>query len=64
MANEFKMFLAYIVCNFELKFEDGKRPQNTYYAYSCVPDLKAKVLYRERQDRKKGLENSCWVTGV
>ena len=64
MAAELKMFLAYILCNYEFKFEDGKKPQNTYYGYSCIPNMKAKVLYRERQDRKKSFANSCFVTGI
>ncbi|KAI5816999.1 cytochrome P450 [Pyronema omphalodes] len=58
-ANELKVLVAYIIINYEFKFEDGKRPENRYYAYSCVPDLKAKILYRERADRHESFANSC-----
>ncbi|KAF8252941.1 cytochrome P450 [Wilcoxina mikolae CBS 423.85] len=63
-ANELKMLLGYIISNYEFKFEDGKkRPENTFYAYSCIPDVSAKIMYRERADRNKSFANSCLPKG-
>jgi hypothetical protein len=51
--------MGYILCNYEFKFENGKRPENTCFAYSCVPDMSAKIMYRERADRNESFANSC-----
>ena len=58
-ANELKILMGYILCNYEFKFENGKRPENTCFAYSCVPDMSAKIMYRERADRNESFANSC-----
>jgi hypothetical protein len=48
-ANEIKMLMAYIICNYEFRLK-GDRPKNSYFDTTCLPDLKAKM---ERWDRKK-----------
>ncbi|KZT20329.1 cytochrome P450 [Neolentinus lepideus HHB14362 ss-1] len=49
-ANELKTMMAHIVSSYDVKFADGMLPVNTYFATACVPDRKAKVLFRKRQD--------------
>ncbi|KAF8541340.1 cytochrome P450, partial [Trichophaea hybrida] len=58
-TNELKILLGYIICNYEFKFENVKRPESTFYAYSCIPDVSTKIMYRERADRNASFANSC-----
>ncbi|KZO94401.1 cytochrome P450 [Calocera viscosa TUFC12733] len=51
-AQEMKTILAHILLNYEIKFAGlpaGVRPKDKWVAYSCLPDLKARVLFRRRQ---------------
>ncbi|EMD42271.1 hypothetical protein CERSUDRAFT_110800 [Gelatoporia subvermispora B] len=49
-ANELKAMLAYVVLNYDVKFErEGVRPENKWIAMSIVPDPTAHVLFRKRQ---------------
>ncbi|EMD34612.1 hypothetical protein CERSUDRAFT_158140 [Gelatoporia subvermispora B] len=49
-ANELKAMLAYILLNYDVKFErEGVRPENNWAAMNIVPDPTAKVLFRKRQ---------------
>ncbi|TFK45956.1 cytochrome P450 [Heliocybe sulcata] len=47
-ANELKAMMAHVVSTYDIKFADGVQPANTYFATACVPDNKAKVLFRKR----------------
>jgi len=50
-VNELKTMLAHIVTNYDLKMEtEGVRPTDTYYFAAVVPDQKATVLMRRRQN--------------
>jgi len=49
---EMKTMLAVVVMRYEVKFEglgQGERPRDRWIAYSCLPDLKARVLFRRRE---------------
>ncbi|EPQ50638.1 cytochrome P450 [Gloeophyllum trabeum ATCC 11539] len=48
-ANELKAMMAHVVSLYDIRFPDNVRPVNTYFATACVPDMKAKVLFRKRQ---------------
>ncbi|KZT50825.1 cytochrome P450 [Calocera cornea HHB12733] len=51
-AQEMKTMLAVIVTEYDVKFEGlepGVRPKDTWFAFSCVPDMKVRVLFRRRQ---------------
>ncbi|EMD42273.1 hypothetical protein CERSUDRAFT_79864 [Gelatoporia subvermispora B] len=49
-VNELKAMLAYIVLNYDLRFEhQGVRPESKWFATAIVPDSKVKVLFRSRQ---------------
>ncbi|KAF8919026.1 cytochrome P450 [Mucidula mucida] len=48
-ACEMKTALAYIVQNYDLKFEGGARPKDKWFGIHCLPDPKAKVMFRKRQ---------------
>lgn len=58
-ASQLKLFLAYIILNYELKPEiDGHRPPNKFFAYVRIPDISVGVMFRERKDRKQSFANS------
>ena len=41
--------MAYLVLNYDVKFEqEGKRPDNKWFAAAVVPDPAARVLFRKR----------------
>ena len=49
-ANELKAMMAYLVQNYDVKFEDeGKRPSNKWFGLAVVPDPAARVLFRKRR---------------
>ncbi|OCH95707.1 cytochrome P450 [Obba rivulosa] len=49
-ANELKAMLAYILLNYDVKFErEGVRPENKWVATAIIPDPTAKVMFRKRQ---------------
>ncbi|KAI0071569.1 cytochrome P450 [Panus rudis PR-1116 ss-1] len=49
-ANELKAMFAHTVLNYDLKLEDGARPENEWFANLIVPSPTARVLYRKRRD--------------
>ncbi|RPD62663.1 cytochrome P450 [Lentinus tigrinus ALCF2SS1-7] len=50
-ANELKAMLAYIVLNYDLKLPgDGRRPGNVYFANNVIPDPRAEILFKKRQN--------------
>lgn len=50
-ANELKAMLAYIVVNYDVKFEDeGVRPPNMWLGLTILPDPTATVLFRKREN--------------
>ncbi|KAI0334068.1 cytochrome P450 [Cubamyces sp. BRFM 1775] len=49
-ATELKAMLAYIVLNYDIKFDgDGQRPGNVYWGPIVFPAPSARVLFRKRQ---------------
>nr|BAD94562.1 cytochrome P450 [Phanerodontia chrysosporium]BAL05132.1 cytochrome P450 [Phanerodontia chrysosporium] len=49
-ANELKAMMAYVVVNYDVKFEkEGVRPENIYAAMGISPDPNARVLFRKRE---------------
>jgi cytochrome P450 len=47
---ELKVMMAHLVLNYDIKLEnEGIRPPNMWFASACVPNQKAKVLFRKRQ---------------
>ncbi|KAJ7065402.1 cytochrome P450 [Mycena amicta] len=48
---ELKAILAHILLNYDIKLEDEAkgRPENQYIASACLPNEKAKVLFKKRQ---------------
>lgn len=46
--NELKVLLGYIICNYEFKTADGKRPENWYSGISCIPPISTQLLFRKR----------------
>ncbi|KAF7792532.1 hypothetical protein EIP86_003573 [Pleurotus ostreatoroseus] len=50
-ANELKAMMAHIVMNYDVKFEDeGVRPPNMWFGINVIPDPRAKVMFRKRQN--------------
>ncbi|KAH9918497.1 cytochrome P450 [Fomitopsis serialis] len=50
VGNELKMIIAYLVLNYDMKFEDdGPRPPNKWLSVTVIPDPSAKVYFRKRQ---------------
>ncbi|KAH9884927.1 cytochrome P450 [Cubamyces lactineus] len=50
-ANELKIMLAYLVLNYDIKFEEeGKRPPNIRFGPANLPSHSAVVLFRKRKD--------------
>ncbi|KIM39577.1 hypothetical protein M413DRAFT_447055 [Hebeloma cylindrosporum] len=48
-ACELKLMFAHAVMNYDVKLEDeGVRPKDMWVASSCVPNPKAKVMFRKR----------------
>jgi hypothetical protein len=48
-ANELKALLAHIVFKYEVKLEnEGERPEDMWLVYNCVPNPKARVMFRAR----------------
>ncbi|KAH9829922.1 cytochrome P450, partial [Rhodofomes roseus] len=49
-ADELKIMLACVVMRYDVKFrEEGKRPDNEWFAYVCYPAQDAQVLFRKRR---------------
>nr|BAL05133.1 cytochrome P450 [Phanerodontia chrysosporium] len=49
-AHQMKAMMAYLVLNYDVKFEnEGVRPQNVHGVLSVQPDPKARVLFRRRK---------------
>ncbi|GBE89830.1 Cytochrome P450 monooxygenase paxP [Sparassis crispa] len=49
-ASELKVMLAYVVLNYDIKFEGGgKRPENLWINASIVPAPGVKVMFRKRR---------------
>ncbi|KZO94406.1 cytochrome P450 [Calocera viscosa TUFC12733] len=50
-SQELKTMLAYTVMHYDVKMAvEGVRPPDAWYGESCVPDRKASVLFRKRQN--------------
>lgn len=49
-ASELKLMLAYVVTHYDIKLEqeDGLRPKDLWRMGGCLPNQKAKVLFRKR----------------
>jgi hypothetical protein len=49
-STELKGMLAYVVMTYDVKFEDeGIRPPNIWFERRCIPNMKAKMLFRARK---------------
>ncbi|KAI0654469.1 cytochrome P450 [Cubamyces menziesii] len=50
-ANELKAMLAYLVLNYDMRFDEAHptRPANVYMGYSIIPSPTAEVLFRKRR---------------
>ncbi|PCH34174.1 cytochrome P450, partial [Wolfiporia cocos MD-104 SS10] len=49
-VNELKVMMAYMILNYDMKFEgNGGRPENVWEWYSVRPDPTARVMLRKRQ---------------
>ena len=48
-ACELKIMLAHTVLNYDVKMEnEGVRPPDLWFASACIPNRKAKVMFRRR----------------
>ena len=48
-ANELKAMMAYIIANYDVKFEqEGVRPKNIHVSQTITPHPEARVLFRQR----------------
>ncbi|PWW77904.1 cytochrome P450, partial [Tuber magnatum] len=55
---ELKVAVAYILCNYRLRLNggaSGKRPQNIYEGFVCMPDPTTGIELKEREDRQKSV---------
>ncbi|KAI5842715.1 cytochrome P450, partial [Tricharina praecox] len=53
-AAQLKVLLAYMICNYEFRTSPGEgRPQSENFSFSCLPDLKARLLFRKRADAEE-----------
>lgn len=49
-SNELKAMFAHLLVTYDVKFEnEGVRPPNQWFAGNCVPNQKAEVMFRKRQ---------------
>lgn len=53
--NELKVLLAYIICNYEFKTTDGRRPGNFFFGLGVIPNPSAQLLFKARADRRESL---------
>ncbi|KAF9446380.1 cytochrome P450 [Macrolepiota fuliginosa MF-IS2] len=53
-AHEIRAAVAYILLNFDIKLEGGKRPENQWIAYTCLPDVNAHLLFKKRHSHENG----------
>ena len=50
-AMELKAMVAHLILNYDVKLEnEGVRPPDTWLGAYCVPNQKAKMLFRKRQN--------------
>lgn len=51
-AVELKLMMAHLILHYDVKCEqDGIRPKDTWIGPTCLPDAKARLLFRKRQGR-------------
>ncbi|KAF9533018.1 cytochrome P450 [Crepidotus variabilis] len=47
---ELKLMFAYMVMNYDLRtVEEGVRPKDFYFMQTCIPNMKAEILFKRRQ---------------
>ncbi|PCH44104.1 cytochrome P450, partial [Wolfiporia cocos MD-104 SS10] len=46
---ELKAILAYLIINYDIKTEDGRRPKDHWFGTAIVPNTSAHVMFRKRQ---------------
>ena len=50
MTHNLKIILGQILLDYDVKLEDGGvRPEDFWLGSSCLPNSKAKVMFRKRQ---------------
>ncbi|OCK87132.1 cytochrome P450 [Cenococcum geophilum 1.58] len=47
-AAELKVLVAYIICNYDFKMSNNKRPRNKFFSFLYSPDFSAKLLFKKR----------------
>jgi cytochrome P450 len=47
-SNEIKVLLSYILLNYDVKLEDGKRPENIFHDTMISPSKGTKLLFKKR----------------
>jgi len=49
-ANKMKIMIAYLILNYDVKMEnEGVRPANLWSGFTCLPNTRARVMFRRRQ---------------
>ncbi|PCH34304.1 cytochrome P450 [Wolfiporia cocos MD-104 SS10] len=48
-ANELKAVLAHFILNYEMKTEDGRRPEDRWLGTAIVPNPDANIMFKRRQ---------------
>ncbi|KXN88633.1 Ent-kaurene oxidase, partial [Leucoagaricus sp. SymC.cos] len=51
-AHELKASVAQILMNYDIALADEKRPENNWVAHFCVPDHKARLLFRRKESKE------------
>jgi hypothetical protein len=57
-AVQLKVLLAYLICNYDFRTPTGEgRPPSEFFSFSCLPDFKARLLFRKRAGAGKSFFN-------
>ncbi|PCH34303.1 cytochrome P450 [Wolfiporia cocos MD-104 SS10] len=54
-SNELKAILAYLITNYDMKTEDGRRPEDRWLGTAIIPNTSAHVMFRKRQNGSTAL---------
>jgi len=43
------MMLAFVLLRYDIRTEDGKRPENIIFGNRTLPNMRAKILFKRRE---------------
>jgi hypothetical protein len=61
MTHILKTILGHVLLNYDIKLEDGAggvRPKDMWLGSNCLPNSKAKLMFRKRADEARSCDSS------